>query len=1287
MRGNRKKFGMFLSILLIGALLSGCVSTTRAVQFNMEAQLQDGEQLYIRFADGTTATSAGQADQDEIVISNPERKQIVGGFITDGTMSWVGNYSYGYSNNSANVSSISEGKPDFAASYVQQDAAVPYSDASSFDGYSVTFTVYGEQEGEMLPVTGRTEVFVEAEGAVFLDMDPKSGNGEKDTADGGMSSYTTNGQVTFVIRPPVETSIKDLKLRVWSGPKLLYTDDAADLMGLELSTGSLEEAFQPDVTEYKAEVPYSTTRVSVTAAVYSPDASLTIGEAAAASGAPSGEIPLKVGENLIPVAVALPDGTTKTYTVNVHRQSLMKGLGTEQQPYLITDAEQLSRMNRYLNQPDVYFRLAADIDLEGYNGQSFWKPIGTGEAPFQGHLDGGGFTISNLTVAPYEVTGLFGYLGEHAEIRDVKLTGVQVNSINGLGGALAGVNAGTITDSMADGSVTSNTRAGGLVGYNSAEAVIQRSSSSIDIWGNDGAGGLVAVNNGRIEQSWSTGKVKSNNAAGGLVGENTGAIMNSYTFTDVMGIDVGSIAGYNNGTIETSYAGGSVTASGDRGRAAGIAVSSGYGNDTVESSFYDAEVAVNALASSYGRTTEEMKSAALYTEAGWDLAEVWTMDSAVNEGYPALRPAVSHVLYKAGGADSGTVPSDSNDYTSGSNAEIADNTGKLAKEGYRFNGWNTDEGGNGMHLAPGAEVKVGVSGLVLYAEWVLDQTPELLAATAGESGVALEWSKVPYATGYEVYRSTESGHYELPVHTADATVDRWTDTGVTNGTTYYYVIKAISPGGDSENSNEKSATPVKSEEPGNPGGEPANPGNNTGNPGGDTGNPGGNEAGSPSVSTPAPSAGTPTAAPVTAAPVTAAPSTAAIELQVNGKTVQGVTVSSTEAGGRKTMKVAISTAGAQSLLAAAETGDVITIPVAGGADAVIQQLSGSFLKGLAEKKLTLKLQTPEASFSLPAQKLDLASLLKKLGAASVEELTLEIEVASPASEGLSLADKAAARYGFSLVGSPVEFTVRGTSGGQSATVASFNAYLERTLEIPNGIHPSRIATAVVVEPNGSVRQVPTKLVEIGGKYQAVIQSRTNSLYALIENKAAFTDMEGHWAKSSVIDMASRLVVGGEGDGSFRPNREVTRVEFAAMVVRGLGIKPEDISGSPAYPDVTPNHWYYETVVSASRAGLIHGMEDGKFHPNDKITREQAMVILAQAMDLTGLSADSHAVAGLQAYTDASSVSAWAKEAAAKNIGAGVISGRSASKLAPQAAMTRAEAAAIIRKLLVQSGLI
>lgn len=347
------------------------------------------------------------------------------------------------------------------------------------------------------------------------------------------------------------------------------------------------------------------------------------------------------------------------------------------------------------------------------------------------------------------------------------------------------------------------------------------------------------------------------------------------------------------------------------------------------------------------------------------------------------------------------------------------------------------------------------------------------------------------------------------------------------------------------------------------------------------------------------------------------------------------------------------------------------------------------IKNMEQKQAVLELKTDRATYMVPAQQINIDAISKQLGqAVSLNDITLRLEIGTLTDNMMKIVQGSADKGGFTLAAPSLDFAVSAAYNNQIIPITKFSAYVERTVALPTGIDPNKITTGIVVEPDGTVRHVPTKVLDNKGQYFAKINSLTNSAYSIVWHPLEFKDVANHWAKESVNNMGSRLVINGTGNELFSPNKDITRAEFAAIIVRGLGLKLENSAAS--FTDVQSADWYGSAVQTASAYGLINGFEDGPFRPNDKITREQAMAIIAKAMKITGLKDTLPAVESgelLGRYNDAAKTSAWATAGIADVLQAEIVTGRSDTQLAPKANMTRAEVAAIIERLLKTSGLI
>ncbi|MBW7473898.1 S-layer homology domain-containing protein [Paenibacillus oenotherae] len=423
--------------------------------------------------------------------------------------------------------------------------------------------------------------------------------------------------------------------------------------------------------------------------------------------------------------------------------------------------------------------------------------------------------------------------------------------------------------------------------------------------------------------------------------------------------------------------------------------------------------------------------------------------------------------------------------------------------------------------------------------------------------------------------------------------------------------------------------------------------------------------------------------------VSTPPQSNGVDVLVNGKKENAGTATTSTSNNRSVTTVAVDQKKLDSKLEAEGPKAVITIPLNTKTDITIGELNGQIISNMEQKQAVVEIKTEQATYMLPAQQIDIKTISSQLGeSVALEDIKIQIEIAAPNEEQVKVIESSAAKGQFAIVAPSVDFTVRGVYKDNVIEVSKFNLYVERLIAIPDGVDADKITTGIVVDQDGTVRHVPTKVIIIDGKHYAKISSLTNSLYSVVWHPLEFSDVANHWAKKAVNNMGSRMVIEGTGNGVFSPNRDITRAEFTAIVVRGLGLKPEEAAAP--YSDVQSTDWYSSAVQTAYAYDLISGFEDGTFRPSDKITREQAMVIIDRAMKLTGLKdklPEQAAEQLLRSYADRAEVSVWAVSSLVDSVTAGIITGRSESVLAPKAYITRAEVAAIIERLLQKSELI
>lgn len=212
-------------------------------------------------------------------------------------------------------------------------------------------------------------------------------------------------------------------------------------------------------------------------------------------------------------------------------------------------------------------------------------------------------------------------------------------------GGLVGMNqSGNISGCYATGSIEGTDDLGGLVGGNAVNGIIMNSYAAVTVSGAGSRnGGLAGGNTGYISNCWAMGSVTgTSSAVGGLAGANDGDVINSYATGNVQGdMAVGGLLGSrgSDGTVVTCYATGHVTAAQFVGGFVGYSFS--Y-PEAYTKCFWDSDVNpdVNGIGNSTDpnvieKSTSEMMMENTFTDAGWDLVEVW--DIGEGQTYPFLR--------------------------------------------------------------------------------------------------------------------------------------------------------------------------------------------------------------------------------------------------------------------------------------------------------------------------------------------------------------------------------------------------------------------------------------------------------------------------------------------------------------------------------------------------------------------------------------------------------------------------------------------------------------------------
>lgn len=186
-----------------------------------------------------------------------------------------------------------------------------------------------------------------------------------------------------------------------------------------------------------------------------------------------------------------------------------------------------------------------------------------------------------------------------------------------------------------------------------------------------------------------------------------------------------------------------------------------------------------------------------------------------------------------------------------------------------------------------------------------------------------------------------------------------------------------------------------------------------------------------------------------------------------------------------------------------------------------------------------------------------------------------------------------------------------------------------------------------------------------GTYKpAYTKSEQEAFEKEVAEAVPYNDIEGHWAKDTIVSLYRSGTLESTDDFKFRPDESVTRADFVTMIMKALG--KEEAEYKDIYSDISASDENAGYIQVATDMGIIEGF-DGKFDPTGLLTREQMAKILVLATNSVADTKDT-------TFADWNEISDWAKEYVGTGRKNGLFKGNAENKFMPKSNLTRAEAA-------------
>ncbi|OMF62600.1 S-layer homology domain-containing protein [Paenibacillus sp. FSL R5-0766] len=390
---------------------------------------------------------------------------------------------------------------------------------------------------------------------------------------------------------------------------------------------------------------------------------------------------------------------------------------------------------------------------------------------------------------------------------------------------------------------------------------------------------------------------------------------------------------------------------------------------------------------------------------------------------------------------------------------------------------------------------------------------------------------------------------------------------------------------------------------------------------------------------------------------------ATLKLEINGLDIKSTASTEIAPDGQTVIRLKPDTASLMQAFSGAELGILIRINL--DSPVVFLDLPGKSLQSIQKPSETsVTFEVNGTSYELPLNTLPPLT----------DNMTVTMGIGKVSPSTISTLNATVAKQGYELIGTPMKFTLY-IDGKQ--TEHANHKYSKRILPLPAQVDPAT-STAVWIDAEDQMHFVPSLFTMDARLTQAIIFTPQNSMFAVVSANHAFADMKDHWGRTDVEMLANKFIVQGVSHNTFAPKKEISRAEFAALLVRSLGLPEHQPTSN--FDDITSDQWYAGAVGTAQAAGLLNGYGDGSFRPDAAITREQMASVLVRTLKFAGMMPQPNTDV-LDMLADRTTLSPWASSPVSILLEEGLMKGTQTNMFSPKELVTRAQSAAVLSRML------
>lgn len=354
---------------------------------------------------------------------------------------------------------------------------------------------------------------------------------------------------------------------------------------------------------------------------------------------------------------------------------------------------------------------------------------------------------------------------------------------------------------------------------------------------------------------------------------------------------------------------------------------------------------------------------------------------------------------------------------------------------------------------------------------------------------------------------------------------------------------------------------------------------------------------------------------------------------------------------------------------------VIAADVKGDAKEIKVALEKTAVNEIANStKATFVVETGKGSLELPSE--TFGEISKQAGNSG-----LEISVAETKTDAAELKEAVQAKLGNNVDAENLVAVEIKVNSGETAITQFGGKAIKANISVDGkkNFVEGKVYPILVISSNGKQEILPGMCYRnADGKLEVGVKLTHLSTFVVLDKEIkTFADAKNHWSSDAVNYVVANGLMNGTSDTAFAPNAALSRAMLVTILYRLAG-SPEAASAN-GFSDIASGQWYTDAVAWAAGNGIVTGKSETRFAPMENITREQFATMLMRYCKFKG--ADTSKTISLDSFTDNASISGYAKEALAWANASGIITGRTATTIAPAGNATRGEAATMLMRFL------